>query len=77
MPTLFGTDLSPGMTLKSPHLQGTVVKLSHSIALPEGKGQKEWVPLQGREALPQPPKWGSISPQDAGVLWGTGLPLLN
>lgn len=71
----FGTDLSLGMTLMSPLLQDIVVKLSQSIALPGGKGQKEWVPVQGRKALLQP--WGSISPQDAGVLWGAGLPLLN
>lgn len=63
------------MTLISRPLQDTVAKSSHGIALPEAKGQKEWVPVQGRKALPQ--QWGSISPQDAGVLWGTGLPLLN
>lgn len=49
-----GTDLAPGETLMSPPLQNTVVMLSHSIALPGGKGQKEWVPVQGWKALPQP-----------------------
>lgn len=71
----FGTDLSLGMTVMSPCLQDTVVKLSHGLALPEGKGQKEWVLVQGRKILPR--QWGSISPQDAGVLWGAGVPLLN
>lgn len=47
----FGTDLSLAMTVISPCLQDTVVKLSHGLALPEGKGQKEWVPVQGRKAL--------------------------
>jgi len=67
-----GTDLAPGVTLMSPPLQNTVVMLSHSIFLPGGKGQKGWVPVQGRKALPRP--WGSIRPRDAGHGWGAGLP---
>lgn len=55
-----GNDLAPGVKLMPPPLQNSVVMLSHSTALPGGKGQKEWVPMQGRKALPQP--WGSISP---------------
>lgn len=59
----------------SSNLQNVLVVLSRRIALPGGKGQKEYVPVQGRKVLPHPR--GSISPWDAGHQWGAGLPCLN
>lgn len=69
-----GTYLALGVTLMSPPLQNTVVTLSHSIALPGGKGQKEWVPVRGRRPLPQ--AWGTISPCEGVCQQGAGLPCL-
>lgn len=63
------------MALISRPLQDTVVKSSYAIALPEAKGQKEWVPVQGRKALPQ--QWGSISPPECRGIVGHRSPLVE
>lgn len=62
---LLSTDFALGMMPKSPSLQNTVVMLCRGIVLTWSKGQNEWVPVQGRRALPQ--ACSSISPRDAWV----------